>query len=217
MNTKKRPNITARDFATILDLNPYQTAYELLEDKIENKHPFFGNKFTEHGIKYENQAIEKFEETTGISVDKNQFNINHNEYTWITGRLDGTFIDCLSKKRKRESEICVLEIKCPLKNDRDTELIEDNIPRHYWCQCQVYMNLIDCNYAYYVEYYIKPDDDKRNGKLYYVKIKRDKVWWKKSITGIKKFYDEMISYYNIGNLDKHPVRICENEWKIKFT
>ena len=62
MNKNKIPNITARDFATILDCNPYQTVYELLEDKIENKHPFFGNKFTEHGIKYENQAIEKFEE-----------------------------------------------------------------------------------------------------------------------------------------------------------
>ena len=30
----KIPNIYARDVATILGINPYQTAYELLEDKI---------------------------------------------------------------------------------------------------------------------------------------------------------------------------------------
>ena len=44
--TKKIPNINARDFATILNINPYQNAYQLLEDKIEKKYPFFGNKFT---------------------------------------------------------------------------------------------------------------------------------------------------------------------------
>ena len=37
----KIPNIYARDVATILGINPHQTAYELLEDKIEYKHPFF--------------------------------------------------------------------------------------------------------------------------------------------------------------------------------
>jgi len=37
----KIPKINARDFATILGLNPYQTAFELLENKIENKHCFY--------------------------------------------------------------------------------------------------------------------------------------------------------------------------------
>ena len=32
---KKVPNINARDFATILGVNPYQSVYELLEEKIE--------------------------------------------------------------------------------------------------------------------------------------------------------------------------------------
>lgn len=45
---KKVPNINASDFATILGVNPYQSVYELLEKKIEKKHPFFGNKFTKH-------------------------------------------------------------------------------------------------------------------------------------------------------------------------
>ena len=43
---KNPPNINARDFATILNINPYQTPFQLLESKIENKYPFFGNKFT---------------------------------------------------------------------------------------------------------------------------------------------------------------------------
>lgn len=210
---KKIPNITARDFPTILGCNPYQTTYNLLEDKIEKKYPFYGNKFTDHGNKYESQAIKAFEEKIGLPINEQQTNICHSDYEWITGRLDGIIY---SKKRKKTPEMYVVEIKCPLKTDRTDELTEENIPIHYWCQCQVYMNLIDSDFAYYVEYYIRPDDDVKNAKLYYVKIKKDENWWANSLPIINKFYDEMVYYSKIGNLDSHPVRMVENKWKLNL-
>ena len=213
----KIPNINARDFATILGLNPYQTAYELLEDKIEKKHLFFGNKFTDHGIRYENLAIKSFEKYIGLCINDEQVKVTHSEHNWITGRLDGILQEEEEKggKRKRYKQLCVIEVKCPLKDDRVDELNEDNVPIQYWCQCQVYMNLIDCDFAYYIEYYIKPNDDPKNAKLYTVKIRRNKDWWNVSLPKIILFYEEIKFYHEKKSLDTHPVRITENKWKNK--
>ena len=231
-NRLKIPNIYARDVATILGINPYQTAYELLEDKIEKKHPFFGNKFTEHGNRYESQAIKSFEKNIIEEIDNvdsiqsNLYNMKHPEINWLTGRLDGIMDinqevyddepDMKKRKRVIRKTQCVLEIKCPLKIDRTEPLTKNNVPLHYWSQCQVYMNMIDCDYGYYVEYYIKPDDVEENAKLYYVKINRDRNWWDRVIPKIKLFREEMIKYCKLGNLETHPVRIMENQWKSEF-
>ena len=104
MNTTKRiPNISARDFATILCVNPYQTPFQLLEQKIEGKYPFFGNKFTDHGNKYEQVAIDMYAKTTGNAVQSKQVNTKHREYPWITGRIDG-LVTMDDRKRSREED-----------------------------------------------------------------------------------------------------------------
>ena len=224
--TKKIPNINARDFGTILNINPYQNSYQLLEDKIEKKYPFFGNKFTEHGLKYEKSAIKVYENFTGNIVDSDQTNIKHPEYEWITGRVDG-IVEYESKskikKRKRDTyendniKNLVVEIKCPLKDDRTIPLTEENMPKYYWAQCQVYMNMLDCDLCDYVEYYIDPDcNDDLSGSLHYIRIKRDINWWNESLPKIILFREELEKYHNLGSLETHPVRIEENKWKELF-
>ena len=159
---------------------------------------------------------------TGNRVDSNQANISHPEYEWITGRVDGLFHEdiyvqsktSLKRKRSKSNNVCVLEVKCPLKTDRSETLTEQNVPMHYWCQCQVYLNMIGCDSVYYAEYYIRPNDNPENAKLYYVKIKKDKLWWDESLVKIKKFYEEMKKYHVLGNLETHPVRMSEKIWKI---
>ena len=122
-------NITARDFPTILGMNPYQTAWELLEEKVENKHPFFGNKFTEHGNKYEDTALLVYCSETNNFLKGNVYNVKHPEYSWVTGRPDAI-----------TENNCLVEIKCPYKKSFK-KLTIDNVPRHYWAQCQVYMEI----------------------------------------------------------------------------
>lgn len=228
------PNINARDFATILNLNPYQTSFQLLEAKVEKKNIFFGNKFTEHGNKYESTALKFYEKCSGNKVRTNLSNYKHPKYEWITGRFDGiTEIRIenepsnkpMTRKRKRTNEegnlkFCIVEIKCPLKNDRTDNLTIENIPKHYWSQCQVYMNMFDCEVVHYVEYYIDPnnsnDDSEDNGKIYILEIKRDRKWWDESLPKIEKFYEEVKKYCNLGSLDSHPVRIVEKLWENTF-
>lgn len=226
---RKIPNINARDFGTILNLNPYQTPFNLLEEKIEKKFPFFGNKFTEHGNRYEQVAIDNYSSVMGIKVDSIQKNIKHPEYEWITGRCDGIISSednnsskkITSKKRKITDEcvdkkidnnIRILEIKCPLKKNRSEPLTLENIPKYYWSQCQVYMNMINCEKTHYVEFYIEPNACEKSGVLHYIEIERDYKWWNESLPKIRSFYEEIKKYHELGSLDTHPVRIAETKW-----
>lgn len=215
---KKIPNINARDFAIILDLDPYMTSYELLENKVENKHPFFGNKFTEHGVKYERIAIDMYEKETDNNVDDKQTNIKHNQYSWITGRVDGIlknekYIND-TKNKKRKINYKIIEVKCPYKNDRENnDLSEETMPKQYWAQCQVYMEMLNIDETIYIEFYIKPNAPENSGKLYFTTVKRNKDWWNESLPKIQLFRDEMVKYCNIGTLETHPIRIAENNWK----
>jgi putative phage-type endonuclease len=216
---KKIPNISARDIPSILDLDPYMTSFELLENKVENKHQFFGNKFTEHGIKYERTAIDVYEKNTENIVDDKQVNIRHPEYNWISGRVDGIIKSEKymneDKKKKRKINYKIIEVKCPYKYDREeNNLCEQTVPKHYWVQCQVYMEMLNIDETVYVEFYIKPEASINTGKLYYTNIKRDKEWWNNEcISKVQKFYDEMVKYCNNGTLEDHPVRKSEKLWK----
>lgn len=220
---KKIPNINARDFATILNINPYQTPFNLLEQKIEGKFPFFGNKFTDHGNKYESLALKVYEKESKNKVDPNQKNIKHPDYDWITGRLDGISVIELSiinkenkNKRRKVDTNCIVEIKCPLKVNREEPLTVDNIPKYYWSQCQVYMEMINCEYTHYVEYYIAPNAPEDSGVLHYVTIKRDREWWSSALPKIKAYREEMLKYHKLGSLDTHPVRISEKNWEFNL-
>jgi len=195
---KKYPSITARDWATILGENKYETPWTLLEKKVENKHPFFGNTATQHGQKYEKEAIETYEFFTNTKVDSEFKNLKHKDYEFLTGRPDG-----LSDSQ------AVVEIKCPQKRRQNLKL--EDIPRQYWAQCQVYMEMMNREVAHYVEYYCNEETGEHN--LQYVAIVRDRQWFKNSIPIIQKFHDEIKKYCDLGNsLDTHPIRMAEHAY-----
>jgi len=192
---KKYPSITARDFATILCENPFETPWTLLEKKFENKHRFSGNSFTQHGIKYEQEAIETYQYYSNTKVNSELKNIKHKDYEFITGRPDGI----------SDSE-CIIEIKCP--NKKRIKLTQDVIPRQYFYQCQVYMEMMNREICHYVEYYINEKTQERD--FQYCSIIRDRQWFKTIIPIIQKFYDEMKHYCDEGNLNNHPIRLAEH-------
>lgn len=198
--------ISARNVSSILGVDPYETCWELLENKIENKHPFFGNKFTEHGCKYEKTALFLYEKLTGNEIIHGQKQKKHHDYPWLVGRIDGI-----------THNNCIVEIKCPW-SPRDEPLSLDNIPTQYWVQCQVYMNLFDTEVSHYVEYNVKPDSptDGSSGKIEYIAIFRDRKWWNNNIEKIEKFYKEMCFWNEKKSLNEHPIRQQELIWSKNF-
>lgn len=197
------PNITARDIPTIIGENPYETPWELLERKVEKKHPFFGNVFTEHGVKYENTGLMLYHKETGNYFQDKIKNIKHKEYNWITGRPDAVTINN-----------CLVEIKCPY-NKKYRELKkEEDVPRHYWGQCQVYMEILDIECCHYVECFIESGSpvDGSVGKISYIPICRDRRWWKETLPIVQNFNNDMNKWLKYKSLDKHPVRNAEVDW-----
>ena len=199
-------NITSRDIPGILGMSPYEDAWVVLETKIENKHQFFGNKFTEHGLKYERAGLIKYEQLTGNIIDYDQKNCRHPAAPWITGRLDGV-----------TQNGCIVEMKCPWKR-RTGELTLDDVPPHYWAQCQVYMNIIDAEVTHYVEYYVKSGSptDGSSGSISCIPINRDREWWDLVIPKISDFNKEMNEWLEKGSLEDHPVRKAQLAWQTAF-
>lgn len=200
------PNITARNIATILKLNPYETPWQLLENKVEKKYPFFGNVFTEHGNKYEDTALLLYKKMTDNDYNSVN-NIKHRNYNWITGRPDAI-----------TTNNCLVEIKCPYKKKYRELLNENDVPIQYWVQCQVYMEMCNIEVCHYVEYFIEPGSptDGSCGNISYIPICRNRKWWEKSLPKVIKFYDEMNIWLEKKSLDTHPIRIIENEWSEKL-
>lgn len=204
---KRIPNITARDIPTIIGENPYETPWELMEKKVEKKHPFFGNKFTEHGVKYEDAALMLYNKETGNYLKEGIKNMKHSEYKWVTGRPDAV-----------TQNNCLVEIKCPYKKESRIIESEDDVPRHYWGQCQVYMEMMDIEVCHYVECFISPGSakDGSEGEISYIAICRNRDWWDSVLPKVIEFNDEMREYITKGDLETHPVRVSNNEWDTKY-
>lgn len=201
------PNITARDIPTILGMNPYETPWMLLEKKVEDKHRFFGNKFTEHGRKYENTALSLYTSHTGNDLFTIG-NSKHPKFPWITGRPDA-----ITKNN------CLVEAKCPFSARKKT-LNQEDIPPHYWAQCQVYMEMCNIEICHYAELSIPPgsptDINIDTADFRCFPIVRDRQWWNDIIPIVEKFYQHMSTWYKKGSLREHTVRKAENIWDRTF-
>jgi putative phage-type endonuclease len=191
--------ITARDFAIILGLNEYESCFKLLEKKIEKKHPFFGNKFCDHGNKHEPTAIKLYEKKMDIKINK-CVNTSHPKYKYIVGRPDGV-----------TENNCIIEVKCPWTNRRSSGDVA--ISDSYYSQIQVYLEIFNVEIAHYVEYFTK---EGKEDVFTIIPIVRDRKWFNKVIPIIDKFYQEMKKYQEIGDLERHPVRIAITKWEEKY-
>jgi putative phage-type endonuclease len=176
--------------------------WNLLEQKIERKYPFVGNKFTEHGNKYEKTALQMFQKKLGIDIKTENDTIYHPEFPWITGRVDGY---------TETNEI--VEIKCPWSRGFPKTRI-DQVPIEYWVQCQMYMHMTRTARAYYVEYHVRPGSplDGSAGCLLYTTIDRNDDWWSNTIPKLCSFYEQLQYWSEKGSLDEHPARIAERNW-----
>lgn len=202
----KMMRIYATEIPSILGLNKHETPWMLFEKKIEKKHKFFGNRFTEHGNKYENAALLRYQNEKNINVEKDNKVLKHPEYNWLTGIVDG--VSDLNK---------IIEIKCPCRKKRNITDIS-HVPKQYWVQCQVYMNLLNVDNTDYVEYFVRPGSpiDGNHGDITLFNIKKDDEWWLNNVNRIVNFYNELCKWDKIGSLDEHPVRIKEKKWETEF-
>jgi len=191
---QRKDKLTSSDAATVLGINPYQKAQEVLFKKCgRDLKPFVGNVATLHGQKYEDEAIEKYCRIMGMT----NFNfgllchrdIHKNEdYYWLAGSPDGIVQDTTDSTL----EPVLLEIKCPYRR----KIIMGEIPKYYYPQVQLNLFICNLNTADFVEY--SPPNI-----LNIVRIKKDDIWLKTNLKKLGDFWKE-IEYYREKGIDTHP-------------
>ena len=173
----RRTLLTASDVAGALEIKPFASykgspRADLLVKKLENKP--FGNMFTAHGQKYEDEARDMMASVLGEDVIDFGLLV-HPTLPWLAASPDG-----ITKTGK-----CV-EIKCPLKR----AIVPGKVPSHYIPQVQVQMAVCDMDSTLFVQYrpgHMNPD---RKPFLDITVVERDRQWFETNEPHMKSFFDE---------------------------
>ena len=173
---KKRNNhLTASAIATACGANQYETKSTLILRKTGNAPAFKGNAACDHGNKYEQEAIEKYE---GVSGEKClEFgllkSLNENE-DFIAGSPDG--ITASGR---------LIEVKCPYKR-----IPTNVVPDVYRYQVQTLMHILrlpKCDFIQYV-----PETVWKNETFIITEVKYDPYFWRAKFPILQRCWQEIL-------------------------
>lgn len=127
--------ITASDFGAILGHNKHESYNKTLKKKCGLEKKFFGNEYTEWGVKYEPIATSLYEIKNNTNVI--EFGcIPHPKYSFLGASPDGITPDGM-----------MLEIKVP----KAREIKEDYIPEYYYDQVQGQLEVCNLDEADFLQ------------------------------------------------------------------
>jgi len=178
--------LTASDAATAIGDNPYEKPEDLILKKCgHNK--FYGNEYTAHGNKYEDEArdiyCERYNEVS------HEIGLHpHPVYNWLGGSPDG-----ITESGK------LIEIKCPLRRE-----IKPEVPIYYMPQLQLLMEILDLEEAVFIQYkppeltWPKPEE------FVLVEVKRDRQWFQDKLPIMENLWKRVLHHreHGVGDLLK---------------
>jgi len=133
--------LTASDIGAILGYSKYTNKNAIIKKKCGEGPKFRGNKFTLHGQKYEEIAKQIYEMRYNKVVDEYGL-IQHPNIDILGASPDGISRDGI-----------MLEIKCPPKRK-----ITGEVPKHYWVQMQVQLQVCSLEQCDFIECLIEEYD-----------------------------------------------------------
>ena len=172
--------LTASDLATAIGLNPYEKPKDLILKKCGKK-KFDGNRATEHGNKYEDEARDIY--CTQYGEVSHEIGLHpHPVYDWLGGSPDG-----ITESGK------LIEIKCPL-----SRKITPEVPIYYMPQLQLLMEILNLEEAVFIQY--KPAEIAWPGpeEFQLTEVKRDRQWFKDQLPIMKEFWDRVLWHREHG-------------------
>jgi len=191
---QRKDKLTSSDAATVLGINPYQKPHEVLFKKCgHDLKPFVGNIATEHGQKYEDEAIDKYCNIVGYTnynfglLCHRDIHLNETKY-WLAGSPDGIVQDT----QYPDSEPILLEIKCPYRR----KIKMGVIPEYYYPQVQLNLYITKLKTADFIEYFPP-------STMNIVRVQLDQSWIDKNVPILEAFWKEVEHYREIG-ICNHP-------------
>lgn len=147
----------------------------------------FCSAATEHGKRYETEAIAEYERRTGRRVLSVGL-VQHRELPWLGASPDGI----------TAQEGIAIEVKCPI-----SRLIKDAVPSQYWAQCQTVLEVLDVEELDFVQY--KPASPPSQPDIVFscVRVQRDRRWFEETRLHLERFVSDWIAYHKTGILPEY--------------
>jgi hypothetical protein len=169
--------ITASDVASALGENHFETPDSLVKKKVLRT-KWAGNAATAHGTALEPLVRDLYDQRTGRKSHEIGL-VQHRQYEWLGASPDGVTEDGL-----------LIEIKCPL-----TRKIEPKVPKHYWPQVQLQLEITDleeCDFIQYRPASAEGTVPKKAEEFVVVRVKRDREWFQKNLPAMKEVWDRIV-------------------------
>lgn len=183
----RRNILTCSDIAAVIGINPYSTRDDVMRKKLGIGKPFRGNEATRYGSKYEDEAIERWEQKSGRHVVDCDFGLQiHPKYPFLGGSPDGITVD-----------LCLIEIKCPYRR----RIKPGEMPAYYRPQCYVLMEIFNLRKCYYTEY--RPGNWSCDQILNTIEIKRNPVWFAAQLPKMRAFVQELTERRNATGPERY--------------
>ena len=168
--------ITASDVASAIGENHYETPDAFIKKKVLRT-KWAGNAATEHGTLLEPLVRDLYDARTGRKSHEIGL-VQHRQYPWLGASPDGVTEDGL-----------LIEIKCPL-----TRKIEAKVPKHYWPQVQLQLEITDLEECDFIQY--RPASAEgavpaRSEEFVIVRIKRDREWFARHLPAMKASWERI--------------------------
>ena len=151
----RKSSIGGSDAAAVVGMNPWSSALTLYADKMGLSKDKESSEAMRLGTDLEQYVAERFTETTGLPVRRDNFMYADDEYDFITANVD----------RKLMGTNAGLECKT-MGSFNGYNLEDEEIPSHYFCQCQHYMMVMGYDYMYLAILVLQRG-------LYVIKVERD--------------------------------------------
>jgi putative phage-type endonuclease len=166
--------ITASDAASAIGESRYESEDSFVKKKVMRT-KWAGNAATAHGTLLEPLVRDLYDKKYNRKSHEIGL-VQHREYPWLGASPDGV----------TENGILV-EIKCPM-----TRKIEAKVPKHYWPQVQLQLEITDLEECDFVQYRPASIEDARPEEFVVVRVHRDREWFAKALPVLERVWQRVL-------------------------
>ena len=165
--------ITASDAASAIGESRYESEDAFVKKKVLRT-KWAGNAATEHGTRLEPFVRDLYDAKYNRKSHEIGL-VQHREYPWLGASPDGVTEDGI-----------LVEIKCPL-----SRKIEAKVPKHYWPQVQLQLEITDLEECDFVQY--RPaKNESSEAEFVVVRVQRDREWFAKALPVLERVWQRVL-------------------------
>ena len=166
--------ITASDAASAIGESRYESEDAFVKKKVLRT-KWAGNAATAHGTLLEPFVRDLYDQKFNRKSHEIGL-VQHRDYPWLGASPDGVTEDGI-----------LIEIKCPM-----SRKIEPNVPKHYWPQVQLQLEITDLEECDFVQYRPASIEDARPEEFVVVRVHRDREWFQRALPVLERVWQRVL-------------------------